>query len=302
MNVVKQPVFVLGIMPRCGTNFLYNLLMFHPDCGPPSPVWEDFVVTHLDILARYSESVAGRWDASWGVDRKLQRYLDHSLGAGISCFLQERCKKERVISKTPRVENLEYFFRFFPESKLVILVRDGRSVIESGEKSFGWRPEPALHILAKAAQSISAFLLNESANQDRFRIIRYEDLWQDTENEMRELCQFLDLDIHSYNMNEALNLPVRGSSDLKTCPEATLHWDPIARSDDFDPLSRWKDWSNARHFRYNRVAGQAMEQLGYTCETVRNPGGFYSIQNLFQDAAWAFKSLIKSKYQRLKRS
>lgn len=302
MNAAEQPIFVLGILPRSGTNFLYNLLMLHPDCAPPDPVWEDFLVTHLDLLADYSDTVASEWDALWGVNEETRKHLDRSLGAGISLFLQERCNRPRVVSKTPRVESLTNFFRFFPDSKLLILVRDGRSMVESAIKTFGWRREPFLHALAQAARMINSFNNQASAHQDRFRIIRYEDLWQDTESALCDILKFLELDMGVYDLQAALNLPVRGSSELKTGSGEPIHWDPVERTADFDPMSRFKEWSDARHFRYNKLVGREMQELGYALKKTGNPGCLYSIQGLWLDLAWTLKSLVRPFYLRLRRS
>ncbi|MBT8053212.1 MAG: sulfotransferase [Xanthomonadales bacterium] len=302
MKAVNQPVFVLGILPRSGTNFLYNLLMLHPDCAPPDPVWEDFLVSRLDLLAQYSDEVAAQWDPRWGVDARTQQHLDRSLGSGIARFLQERCSGFRVVAKTPRVDNIEHFFRFFPEAKLLILVRDGRSIVESAIKSFGWRREPALHSLAEAARTINAFRQKTAGFSERFRIVRYEDLWLDTENQLYEIGEFLELDMETYDLQRALNLPLRGSSELKSGPAESVHWDPMDRPDDFDPMSRFTHWSDARHFRYNRIAGPAMQALGYEPKAVKNPGGLFSIQGLVLDAGWLLKSLLRPLYRRLRNS
>ena len=52
-----SPIFILGISQRSGTNFLFDLLCLHPDCGAPSIKWEDFLVDKSDLLVRYVSSV-----------------------------------------------------------------------------------------------------------------------------------------------------------------------------------------------------------------------------------------------------
>jgi hypothetical protein len=289
-------------MPRCGTNFLSNLLLLHPDCASPDPVWEDFLVAHLDLLRQYSDAVSGRWDKDWGVTENTQAHLDTSLGLGIATFLQQRCNAARVISKTPCIENLGLFFEFFPAAKLLILVRDGRSVIESCMRSFGWHREPALHSIADSAAAINNFRQENSPCRDKFRILRYEDLWQDSEAQLRELLSFLHLNPDHYDFDQALNLPVRGSSDLKTRGDQSIHWDPVEKTVDFDPMSRFANWSPAMHYRYNRVAGPEMRELGYCCKEVKDPVGLYRAQGLFLDAAWRLRLLARPVINRLRRS
>jgi len=298
----EKLIFILGILPRCGTNFLSNLLLLHPDCEPPDPVWEDYLLAHSNLLQQYSDSVSGHWDTDWGITGDERKQLEVSLGEGLASFLCQRCKGTRVVSKTPRVDELGSFFRFFPAAKLLILVRDGRSVIESGVRTFGWRREPALHSLADAAATISNFQQSASPYRDSYRVIRYEDLWRDTETELRRLFSFLELDPEFCDFEQARLLPVRGSSELATASKQELHWDPVEKAAEFDPISRFADWSNARHFRYNHVAGQAMQELGYECKDVKNPGGMFQLQGMFLDAAWLLKSLLRPLYCRIVRS
>ena len=288
-------------MPRCGTNFLSNLLLLHPDCAVPNPVWEDFLLTHLDLLRQYSDAVSQHWDRDWGVTDKTQAQLDASLGLGLTTFLQQCCKGARAISKTPHIENPELFFRFFPHAKLLILVRDGRSVIESGMQTFGWRREAALHSIAGSAATINNFKLENASNRDKFRILHYEELWKDTPGQLRELLSFLQLDPDQYDFDQAVDLPVRGSSELKTKGHQSIHWDPVKKTPDFDPMSRFTDWSPAMHYRYNRVAGPAMKALGYSSMAVNDSGRFYRLQSLFLDAIWTLKTLARPLVNRLRR-
>ena len=301
MKADCQPIFILGILPRCGTNFLSNLLQLHPDCAPPVPVWEDYLVAQLNLLQQYSDCVSQRWDKDWGVTEKTQAHLDASLGSGLATFLQQCCPGPRPISKTPRIDNMDLFFRFFPNAKLLILVRDGRSVIESAIRSFGWHREATLHAIADSAAAINTFRLENAQYRDKFRILRYEDLWQDTEAQLHNLLSFLQLKPDHYDFDQALNLPVLGSSELKTRGDQSIHWNPVEKTPDFDPMTRFAGWKPAMHFRYNQVAGSEMKKLGYQCREVKDPGGLYHLQGLFLDATWALISPAKPIINRFRR-
>jgi hypothetical protein len=299
LNANNKVIFILGLMPRSGTNFLSNLLQLHPDCAPADPVWEDYLVAHFDLLACYSDTVAGKWDRAWGVTEHTGNDLDVALGNGLANFLEDRCGKPRVISKTPQLDNLDLFYRFFPEGRLLILLRDGRSIVESGARTFGWSQEAAMHSVAEAAQTILRFEQKHPAEENRYRIIRYEDLWQDTETQMQGLFEFLELDPASYDWQQALELPVRGSSELEAREAGSIHWDPVERSAEFDPMSRFADWNDARHYRYNSVAGRDMKPFGYECKEVRDPAFLLRLRGLLLNAAWAVRVLLRPLYHRL---
>jgi hypothetical protein len=288
-------------MPRCGTNFLSNLLLLHPDCVPRDTVWEDFTVAHADLLKRYSDRVAQHWDPQWGVTGRTNDEFNRSLGSGISSFLTLHSGGHRVVAKTPRVDNLDLFFHFFPDAPLLILVRDGRAVLESGIRSFGWNREANLHSLSSAAGKIVDFRENHDDGAHPYRIVRYEELWQQPEQEMREILSFLDLAADDYDFEQALQLPIRGSSDLVHQDEESMHWDPVDKTSDFDPLSRFEHWSPAMHYRYNRVAGKHMEALGYKPVDTGHTGLLRQAWNLCLDAAWLLKSVLRPIHQRLRK-
>ena len=85
------------------------------------------------------------------------------------------------MTKSPSVRHLDRFFAFFPRARLLILVRDGRSVVQSAMDTFGWDFERACRAWAEAANTIDRFQQSESARADRWRIVRYEDLIDDLE-------------------------------------------------------------------------------------------------------------------------
>jgi hypothetical protein len=296
-----SPIFILGIMPRCGTNFLSNLLALHPDCAPPETVWEDFTVAHANLLKRYSERVARNWNPKWGVTEKTREEFNASLGKGISTFLTQRSGGKHIIAKTPRVDNVDLFFDFFPNARLLIQVRDGKAILESGIRSFGWSREAALHWLADSAQEIARFRQSHDENVFKYRIVKYEDLWQKPKETMRELLGFLSLPEEVYDFDMASQLPVRGSSDLVNKNNKELHWDPVKKPTDFDPMSRSDHWSPVRHQRYNHIAGQHMEALGYTARETTGLSWARSTQNQLLDASWRLKSVFRPVYHYLRK-
>ncbi len=280
-------------MPRCGTNFLSNLIQLHPDCAPASPVWEDYLLAHSDLLQQYCSTVADHWDEDWGVDQATLEQLETSLGLGLSRFLNQHCAGNCVVTKTPSVKNLSLFNRFFPRSKLLVLVRDGRSIIESGMLTFGWKRESALQALARAAQDIRSFETRCASRDAEYRVVRYEDLWQNTRRQMESLLDFLDLDAERYDFEQADALPVRGSSELIQQGAESVHWDPVKKRDTFDPLTRFAHWPDDFHYRYNHVVGPHMRHFGYRCKPVSDPIGWRRIKGKTVECVSALKTRVK---------
>lgn len=281
------PIFVLGVLHRSGTNHLFDLLRCHPDCEPAVPIWEDFLVAHADHLQRYVDAVYRSWNPAWGVDASVRRELLGSLGEGLCRFLEARCAGRRVVTKTPSVDHCSLFFDLFPRARLVVLVRDGRAVVESGVRSFRWHRESAIRRFHAAATRIRAFeAVHARDTPRRHRIVRYEDLCAHPEGVLRELFAFLELDADAYDFDAVTDLPVRGSSALRARPGGRMHWRPVPKPADFDPTSRFAEWSRARHERFEWIAGESLRAFGYESVELRGFRPVWWVFNAALDLLW----------------
>jgi hypothetical protein len=283
--MTSRPIFVLGISPRSGTNFLFNLLRLHPACEVPAPLWEDYVLEPAHLLAEYVRSVGAWWraDPAWGVTEEMERAFCRHLGDAIVSFLASRADGKRLLTKTPTVAGLEYFADLFPEAYLLILVRDGRDVVESGARSFGWDRDVMARKWAEAAETIVSFDRASPARPTRRRIVRYEDLWADLEGQLRELLDFLELELSAYDFEGARELPVWGSSTHQGA-EGGVHWQPVDKGRDFKPVRRWERWSRRQHERFNWIAGPALGALGYEAFDPPGQAVAWSLYNHLVDA------------------
>jgi len=269
--------FLLGIHQRCGTNFLHRLLTAHPDCHG-GPIGEDFLIQHLGLLKRYIDTVEGSWNPEWRLHtaRDGENIFCHCMGGAISQLVQElsrsnapedghvetemRASSQLVLSKTPSFGGLSFFAEFFPHAPLLLLVRDGRAVVESGMRSFGWSFEKATREWAVAARRLLS-IRDATGDTPHFMIVKYEDLVLDTRVSLASIFTFLGLAEDRYDYERAAGVGVIGSSDL--AQSSSVHWDAVPKSDAFKPLDRFRDWSRWRHQRFNWIGGREMEQLGY---------------------------------------
>lgn len=269
------PIFILGIMPRSGTNFLHRLLCQHPDCGAinTTPVREDYMLHHAGWLSRYLGRLKWQW-GHWGADAAFVSPLSTSVGQGLTQFLQSLTSANRFVTKTPSVKNLKTFFRFFPHAHLLVIVRDGRSVVASGMSGFGWHFETATRQWATSAREIIDFPKQNPEFADRFKLVRYETLNANTVEELRSVLQFLNLDVDAFDFEAALNTPVYGSSFMKEGSDQVT-WKPKEKDKNFNSSERWSSWSKAQHNRFNWLAGRELEALGYepVGQVSSGPGG-----------------------------
>lgn len=302
----NDPIFILGIAARCGTNYLHDLIRMHPDCDSGSAVLEeDNLVANAHVLTRYVDGVSRWWKHHWGPDelRLEKAALAEQIGQGLLAFLSAQLERRkqisgkngtggrplRLVTKTPTVRNLALFYPLFPNGKLIVLIRDGRSVVESAARTFDRPYGHAAKEWASSARIIQDYCKNHPGRQ--FLLVRYEDLYRNVEKELRRIFEYLQLDAEAYDYDGAVNLPVRGSSTLRGQPSAHevpwvaqgIHWDPVAKPANFNPVERWANWSRAKHERFNWLAGEYLEKFGYDKKTYTGGRVLWPVWNILLD-------------------
>ena len=296
MNVEPaDPVFIAGIMPRSGTNYLWDLLCAHPMCSPArEPIREDFFLMESDHLVAYTHAVRGWWDERWGTfSSDLTSDFHRSLGDGLISFLWVD-RSRRLVTKTPSVRHVGRFFTFFPDGRLIILVRDGRSVVQSAMTTFGWEFDRAAREWAAAAEEVRRFQTRYQHLADRYLLVRYEDLLDDLEGSLDRVFRFLDLGSESFDFEAARALPVRGSSFYFGPGRSSVHWEPVEKRDDFTPKERWRVWTIAMHERFEWIAGDELRHFGYRSIAPPIVGSPDVIRHHLLDWTWRVRSGIRS--------
>jgi hypothetical protein len=304
-----RPVFILGITERSGTTYLQDLLRIHPDCDVDGlELNEDHFVAFSHVLAEFVQSVSTNWKPWWGAqelenDRAL---LLKCLGDGLLSYLREQVRRRRLltgvasadkplsvlVTKTPDVRNLHLFFNLFPATDLLILIRDGRAVVESAVGTFYRSREWATRQWADHARIVLRFVKDNSNTSGKWLVVKYEDLYRNNTEELRRVLAFLHLDPTAYNFEVARNLPVRGSSSLRrkgaeriaSFVAPGVHWRPVPKPADFDPVNRWSDWSRGNHERFNWIAGDYLSALGYDKNVYPGCRWHWAIWNYMLDA------------------
>jgi protein-tyrosine sulfotransferase len=283
-----DPIFILGILPRSGTNYLMDLLIQHPACGPARvPAREDLFLENSDHLVAFVESLKSSWNPLWGpFSDEVAGSLYSALGDGLVSFLWDDTER-RLVTKSPSVRHVDRFFRFFPRARLVILVRDGRSVTQSCMTTFGWEFERAARRWAKAADEILAFMTADSASRgSTYVVVRYEDLVRDLRGSLAPVLRFLALDESAFDFEAAARLPVRGSSTYHGAGHGSVHWEPVPRGTDFDPTERWRSWSTQQHERFEWIAGEQLRSFGYRSIIETSDDAHSIVANRIRDVTW----------------
>ena len=255
------PVFVVGMLQRTGTNHLWDLFGLHPDTELLSPVFEDHLLQWSPHLTAYVDDVKRSWSEDWAVPAAESDALLRSLGDGIIGWLAQRSDKT-VVTKMPSVEQAENFFGLFDDCPLVIIVRDGRSVAESMARTFDMSHERAIRRWARAADVVLS-IRDRYGDRPNVAIVRFEDIVADPSSSMRRLLGVAGLDPERYPYRDLDDVPVRGSSTLRSEQGGDVHWAPVDKRPDFDPLNRSQHWEPALAARFEQIAGSQQVALGY---------------------------------------
>jgi hypothetical protein len=261
-----NPIILLSVCPRSGSNYLENLLSLHPQCQK-SRVPEDFFLANSETLLNFCRSVADSWDDWW-----LQRLggpsrLAMHIGTALLRFADPRPEEDgpvsdfRLMLRSPTTEGIAAATTLFPDARVLVLVRDGPATVESGRRSFGWPYEEAMQAWRRSVRRILTFLA--SADGPRCQLVRFEDLTADPAREVARVIAFLELDPALYPFNRVDEIPVFGSSSFGRTEGEGVHWRPVPKDPSFDPLARAQLWRAHRLARFAWLAGAEQRKLGY---------------------------------------
>ncbi|MBA9005621.1 sulfotransferase family protein [Thermomonospora cellulosilytica] len=209
-----RPIFVVGC-PRSGTTLLQLMLHAHPQIAiPPETRF---------LLAAYEERTgfgdladpANRETlARWITDRRKTRFGDlgldaqkvideivagpGTLGSALGIVFRayaRRFDKPRWGDKRPGYfQYIPVLLRLFPDAQIVHLIRDGRDCVAS-LKEMPWYKLDSYHALSTWIEAIDAGRrAARLLGPDSYHELRYEDLVDDPEHQLRRLCEFLGVE------------------------------------------------------------------------------------------------------------
>ena len=267
----RPAIFIHGVLPRTGTNFLADALALHPDVHlNPGHLWE-FPLLYVTPGASALEN---ELVSMFRLNREvIERY--EPLGYLASAWmadLQRRSGERRMVLKSPHVQAINLFRHVFPDDVLLLCLRDGRDVIQSSLRTFGTgrlRSKSFGQLAWEWRHGTEAILTFEAGGphaHPRTGIVRYERLVEHPEETMRVVLLHAGLDPARYDFAALARLPVRGSSEMAD-DEGRRWLRPQDRPAAFRPVGRWQgDWSAGRRRRFKAIAGEALVRAGYATD------------------------------------
>ena len=271
-------VFVVG-KGRSGTTLVRAMLTAHPDMAIPPETHFIMRLAERPGVAREGRVNVGvlvdrlkghHGFAKMGLDHEDVRQQLESSGPPsyadairtIFGMYAASKQKPRYGDKTPgHVMHIPALAEMFPEGRFIHVIRDGRDVLLSNlETRFGSADvaEGALVWRRVVAEGRRA---GAELGADRYCEVRYEDLLDDPEGQVRRLADFSLLDFHG----DMLRYFKLGSEIVGS---AWHH-----RNLNLPPTKGMRDWRlemPGHHvFAFERLAGDQLDALGYERSTER---------------------------------
>ncbi len=298
----NAPIMIYGQMPRCGTNYLMDLLAKHPVVHrEPAGILEFHHFMMVDGLHRYIE----RLKQTRHMQDLDKEQLKGCFGRAWLSYLQEYMpdKNQQMVLKESNIDNLEHFFDYFPHAQLILVVRDGRNTVPSALKSQFVAPPSLAHRLKTPQtwlKSLGAYdlatlkhklwkrmsqtdleiicdrwnssalkvvnLLEEFSVQRKKQVllVRYEDLFQNTTSELQRILNFCGLSSAEFNWDALEAMPIRGSSFQRNQTGSIDFKKGIQADSSFDPMNRWTAFSQKQQKIFWKYCREGMKALDYT--------------------------------------
>jgi Sulfotransferase family len=263
------PFFIVA-SARSGTTMLRLILNRHPRIAVPpesrfiTELWQGSdqveVDNFLGRLAAHERFAA--WELSIeAVHKELGENSTVSYHDAITAAYRAYARskgKDLWGDKTPRyVEHIPFLARLFPGSRFIHLVRDGRDVALSyADVSFGPKTvSSSAHLWAKR---VSAGIRDGRAlGPARYTEIRYEQLVEDADPQLHELCAFLGVSF------EPIMLHGPGSNEDDVLSRAAAY-NPHVTDKPKSGVREWRRTMRARHVEmFEAVAGGVLSELEY---------------------------------------
>lgn len=276
------PILVVSPNSRCGTNWISNTLRAHPACtGSAAPsLGEDWFAFGSKSLVEYVESVA-RTGYGWttpadpwelekygasspeGLLQARKRELMARLGESLIHFARPmRPDAQHIVFKQTLVNGLEHVSMLWPQARAIVLIRDGRDVIESIRRTWEHRAQDdalaEIRVWRDAIRRIKVWLQSPPLP---LLMVKYEQLVAEPERKLRQIFAFLNLETSKDFLADAAK-QVHGSSDIRL-REGVMDFRARPMSADFNPLERAANWTEQAQQRFVQEAGAELRWLGY---------------------------------------
>lgn len=301
MRIATNPVFIVG-MQRSGTTLLRSILSTHSNIAiaPETHFINYFIARYDRDELSTSQAFLEFWDSFHvherfkELDLEASKVRDRILASSDFSFRNvfetllisyaEAQHKPRFGEKTPHHwKHIGLLLEWFPESRILALCRDPRSICSS-LLSVPWRDygpsdlkrleSTALRRLRRIRKDAATWqnhadtLTARLGSESRVKLVHYEALVQSPEQTIREVCAFIGEEYEA-DMYESRGWDNIASSSLVSFPEVGETWSKEHLQQTIEPITatsvaKWKTrLTPAEVACIERECELGMAKLGY---------------------------------------
>jgi hypothetical protein len=275
-NIVIMKLVFIGGYSRSGTTLLGAMVGAHTECiCTPESQFKIDVLRHfrekkgeeVDIeKARRMIRDHPRYRVLWGeVADSASLTGINSYPELILWFVNRYAEKEGkphpsvwVDHSPTNIKHAETLLGLFPASKFIHIIRDGRGVSAS-MIPLDWGHNTVYKTACSWKRTVSRYLsIEASLGKGRILRVRYEDLIQETEAALRDICSFLDLEYQPQM--------IKGSGFKVPGYQYKQH-SLIGKEPDKKRVNAWEKALTPRQIEiFESIAGELLVSLGYALQ------------------------------------
>lgn len=246
-------IFVVGA-PRSGTTLVQRILAVHPRCFTIPGETALFSARNLFVQPARFTLTAEETTVLYRKSHDVVEFLENAASA-----LAERAGgRDIFIEKTPQhVFSLPFIRRYFPNGRIINVVRDGRDCFCSAQ-GHAWIPQR--HSVREFAMYWRNCIRAAARGTNSAMIsIRYEDLSRDPEATVRRTMEFMGLPFEGRQLDET----AIGDDRRSDAAAFRRLKEPISTSS----CGRWRaELTTTQLATFNDVAGEELKAWGYPVE------------------------------------
>ena len=254
----QLPIVFIGCFPRSGSTLLRAILQSHPDVAAGQTeinIFQDIKTVSRKTKMNIIDAFEARGDELDFAEKNgnLVEIADYVLGR----FMQREGAKLVLLKQPKHIFFLDDIFRYYPNSKFIHIIRDGRNATMS--QRYFLVPEDQVEWPYEWCCRQWNVCINRGKTyrcDSRYMEVRYEDLLVDPITTASRIFDFLEV---TYLPAERL-MDFHRYYDASKQPQHPEVANPIDQAN----INKWIDrMTDQDREIFNRIAGRNNSRLGY---------------------------------------
>ena len=304
-----KPIFIVGC-PRSGTTVLTVRLGRHSQVVAPPETHFFELITHFWPPGIKKQPMSNATIKRFlkiprirKLDLKLSEVInlvDHTdrTHRSLFCVIMECLRQETGkpiwCEKSPRnLHHAEKIYKFFPNAKIVHIVRDGRDVANSLRNVFWRENNLAIQAHEWLYNAKIGFELQKRFSHSSFLTVFYEEFIEAPEKVLGSICNFVGLKLESQQL-----INTKGSKDMAvdkwTGHQSDLKWLNKAKNElDRNRMSAWKWHCNKDEIvLMNYIMGPWLKRWGYNDFEISLSNMNKLKLSIYSESAWLARQFL----------